>query len=140
MPMLSVHIEVLEDAQKIILCGKQQMIEVRRRVEHIRSELLVEGVGKKLLQDVRCQHVINDIDCEIEDFEILLNTLKSAIQAYKECEEKSVFIGELIQGWDENFYGKHKVDFFQEKGRCYFKREEIDNVYQQWIQPILQIR
>lgn len=139
--MLSVHIEVLEDAQKIILCRKQQMIEVRKRVEHICNELLVEGViGKKLLQDVKCQHVINDIDCEIEDFEILSNTLKSVIQTYKECEEKSIFPSELIQRWDENLYDKKKVDFFQEKDICYFKREEIDNVYQQWIQPILQIR
>lgn len=136
--MLSVQIEILEEVQSIFLCERNKVLEIEEKIQSIMEELKEQSGGTFGTQILVLKQLRGNLSQEIEGFECLVRGMNEIRQAYRECEQKNTFLNQKSTDSPEGSKraGENEV-FFIGKGIRYYKADEINVVFERWIQPLL---
>lgn len=135
--MLSVHLEILEEVQSLLVGEIQKLYEIEEKIKAIRKELLAQDKETFVLHIISMQLLINHLFQEIGDFRTLITGLDNISQSYRTCEQKNILQNESSSSSIMDFIiGKLILDESNLNIR-YYQQSDIDTAYEEWISPLL---
>ena len=135
--MLSVHLEILEEVQSLLVGEIQKLYEIEEKIKAIRKELLAQDKETFVLHIISMQLLINHLFQEIGDFRTLITGLDNISQSYRTCEQKNILQNESSSSSIMDFIiGKLILDESNLNIR-YYQHGDLDNAYEEWISLLL---
>ena len=136
--MLSVQTEILEKSHYDFVNEQKKMLRIEEQLLRIIEELNTKSEQTFIAHIFSLNKLRRVILQEIEGLNSLLTGLDDIRQMYEECERKNMNIDQQVSGGTNNVDSINEADpSFWGKGIRYYDEEEISEIFDKWIKPLL---
>ena len=136
--MLSVQTEILEKSHYDFVNEQKKMLRIEEQLLRIIEELNTQSEQTFIAHIFSLNKLRRVILQEIEGLNSLLTGLDDIRQMYEECERKNMNIDQQVSGGTNTVDSINEADpSFGGKGIRYYDEEEISEIFDKWIKPLL---